>query len=151
RGYIQSWNFTVERQLPMDLVGTVAYVGTQTVRQGADLNINAAAPGTGQARRPFFAPFGRTANTPLNTGFLSANYHALQTSINRRFTRGLLIKGAYTYSKAIDWTDDDGWAGLAFNYGPELKKNRAVAGFDRTHVFQVGWVYDLPFGKGRHF
>src|SRR5262249_9003765 len=88
RGYIQSWNFTVERQLPMDLVGTVAYVGTQTVRQVADLNINAAAPGTGQAGRPFFAPFGRTANTLLNTGFLSANYHALQTSINRRFRRG---------------------------------------------------------------
>ncbi len=25
----------------------------------------------------------------------------------------------------------------------------AVAGFDRTHNFQMGWLYELPFGNGK--
>ena len=29
--------------------------------------------------------------------------------------------------------------------------NRAPAGYDRTHVFQAGWVYELPVGKGKAF
>jgi len=31
RGYIQSWNFVVERKLPAELVASVGYVGTQTI------------------------------------------------------------------------------------------------------------------------
>jgi hypothetical protein len=46
-------------------------------------------------------------------------------------------------------TDDDGWAGVGWNWGPAFYRNRAVAGYDRTHVFQMGWVYELPIGKGK--
>ena len=42
----------------------------------------------------------------------AATYHAFQLKANKRFSKGLLIKGAYTWSKAIDMTDDDGWAAL---------------------------------------
>ena len=45
RGYIQSWNFTIEHKLPLDLVVSAAYVGTQTTHQFADLDINAGFPG----------------------------------------------------------------------------------------------------------
>ncbi len=149
RGYIQSWNFTVERRLPMDLVGTVAYVGTETTHQLADRDINSGFPGSGNAGRPYAALFGRTIATNMWDGYLSANYHSLQTSINRQFSKGLLIKGAYTYSKAINMTDEDGWAGVGWNWGPVFNRNRAAAGYDRTHVFQLGWVYELPVGKGK--
>src|SRR6267143_527428 len=111
RGYIQSWNFTIERSLPMDMVTSVAYVGTQTTHQLADRDINAGFPGSGTAGRPYARRFGRTIATNMWDGYLSSNYHSLQTSLNKRFSKGLLIKGAYTYSKAIDMTDDDGWAG----------------------------------------
>jgi hypothetical protein len=30
-----------------------------------------------------------------------------------------------------------------------FQRNRAAAGFDRTHVLQMGWVYELPFGKNK--
>ena len=69
--------------------------------------------------------------------------------MNRSFSQGLMIKGAYTYSKAIDYTDDDGWASVGWNWAPVFQRNRAAAGFDRTHVLQMGWVYELPFGKGK--
>jgi hypothetical protein len=84
-------------------------------------------------------------------GFLSANYHSLQTAINKQFSKGLLIKGAYTWSKAINMTDDDGWASVLFNWDPVFSRNRAAAGYDRTHVFQLGWVYELPAGQGKKF
>jgi len=150
RGYIQSWNFTVERKLPLDLVVSAAYVGTQTTHQFADLNINAAAPGAGNAGRPY-AYLGRTADTNMWDGYLSANYHSLQTTINKQFSKGLLVKGAYTWSKAINMTDDDGWAAVGWNWGPVFNRNRALAGYDRNHVFQIGWVYELPFGTGKQW
>src|SRR5579884_349887 len=149
RGYIQSWNFTVERKLPLDFVTSVAYVGTQTVHQMADYNINAAPPGTGTAGQPYNRLYGRTSATNMWDGYLSSHYHSLQVAINKQFSRGLLVKGAYTWSKAIDMTDDDGWASVGWNWAPVFYRNRAPAGYDRTHVFQIGWVYELPFGKGK--
>lgn len=149
RGYIQSWNFTVEHRLPMQVVGSVAYVGTQTVHQLADRDINAGFPGSGNAGRPYASRFGRTINTLMWDGYLSSHYHSLQTSVNKQFSKGLALKGAYTYSKAINMTDDDGWAGVGWNWAPVFYRNRAAAGYDRTHIFQLGWVYELPFGKGK--
>lgn len=151
RGYIQSWNFTIERKLPMDIVGSVAYVGTQTTHQFADLDVNAAAPLAGNAGRPYARTVGRTTSTNMWDGYLSANYHSLQASVNKQLSRGLLLKGAYTWSKAINMTDDDGWAGVGWNWGPVFHRNRAAAGYDRTHVFQMGWVYELPMGKGKQW
>ncbi len=151
RGYIQSWNFTIERRLPLDLVTSVAYVGTQTTHQFADLDINAGFPGSGNAGRPYAAKFGRTAATNMWDGYLSAHYHSLQASVNKQFSKGVLIKGAYTFSKAINMTDDDGWAAVGWNWAPVFNRNRAAAGYDRTHVFQIGWVYELPFGNGKQY
>jgi hypothetical protein len=82
-------------------------------------------------------------------GYLSSGYNSLQVAVNRSLAKGLLVKAAYTYSKAIDYTDDDGWASTIWNWGPVFQRNRAAAGFDRTHVLQIGWIYELPFGKGK--
>jgi len=151
RGYVQSWNFFVERNLPANLITSVGYVGTATVRSFADWDANAAAPGAGAAGRPFAARFGRTASTLYWQGFANTNYHSLQVAINRQFSQGLMLKGAYTWSKAMNMTDDDGWAGMTFNYLPHLSRNRALAGFDTPHMFQMAFVYELPTGKGKAF
>ena len=129
----------------------MGYVGTQTVHQFADIDLNASLPGTGQAGQPFnTAKYGfRTAQTLFWQGFLNANYHSLQATINRQFSKGLMVKSAYTYSKAIDYTDDDGWASLAWNDPKILRRNRAAAGFNTPHIFQLAYVYELPFGKGK--
>ncbi len=162
RGYIESWNLVVERKLPANFFFSVGYVGTQTVHAFGDLNINASQPGTGQLGQPLncktanfttqtclVPAFGRTTDTLLFQGWLSANYHSLQTAITRQFSKGLMVKGAYTYSKAINWTDDDGWAGLDWNDPNILRRNRAQAGFNTPHIFQMAYVYELPLGKGK--
>ena len=151
RGYVQSWNVTLERKLPQNIVTSIGYVGSHSVHLLADYDINAGSPGSGTAGLPFAAQFGRTIPTNMWDGYLSSNYHSLQIAVNRSFAKGLMLKGAYTYAKAIDYTDDDGWAAVGWNWAPVFQRNRAVAGFDRAQNLQMGWLYEMPFGKGKSF
>ncbi len=149
RGYIQSWNFTIEHKLPSNIVASVAYVGTQSTNMLADRNINTAGPGTATTDLPYAKLFNRRIATNMWDGWLSSNYHSLQSSLNRQFANGLLLKGAYTWSKAINMADDNGWVGVNWNWEPVIGRNRARAGYDRTHVLQLAYVYELPFGRGK--
>lgn len=151
RGYVESFNFTIEQKLPENLIASIAYVGSHTTHILADRDINAGYPGSGTTGLPYYASYGRTLPINMWDGYLSAEYNSLQVAVNRSFSKGLMIKGAYTYSKAIDYTDDDGWVSTGWNWPAVFQRNRAPAGYDRTHVFQIGWVYTLPFGKGRQF
>jgi hypothetical protein len=138
--------------LPGELVVSAAYVGTQTVHQLADRDINAAPPGGGPAGRPLAAKQGRQIAALMWDGWISGNYHSLQVAVNRRVAGGLFLKGAYTRSKAINWTDEDGWAGMPLtNWEPALRRNRAVAGYDRPTCSALGFLYELPFGRGRRW
>jgi hypothetical protein len=88
-----------------------------------------------------------------------SNYNALQVEVRRRFSQGLFLQGNYTFQKTL--TDiSPGNPGLnndnqtrveAFldNANPHLDYGRAD--YDQTHVVNVDAVYDLPFGKGKHF
>src|SRR5262247_1154373 len=151
RGYIQSWNLFVERRLPSDLILDVGYVGTQTTHQLNTLNVNAApSPGLGRNGQPLFARYGRSTTTLLWDGYTSGHYHALQVALNRRMARGLFVKAAYTWSKAINMVDDTGTDGLPlFNAPSQISRNRALAGFDIPHNIQFGFAAELPFGKGK--
>jgi hypothetical protein len=147
RPYIQSWNVTYERRLPWDMSVSLGYVGTKTTHQLGFQDINASDAGQGRAGQPLYQAWGRTAFTWKFDGWLSSNYHSLQVALNKPFSKGLLIKTAYTYSKAMNRVDDDGWANSSWNSADLLYKNYGPAGYDRTHVFELGFVADLPFGK----
>ena len=74
-------------------------------------------------------------------------YHALQATLNRRFRDGLLLKGAYTWSKAIDEAPYSDWTEYRYNAAIVFDRNRALADHDIPHNFQLAAVYELPFGK----
>jgi hypothetical protein len=112
-------------------------------------DINAAGAGQGRAGQLLFQRFGRTEPLWRYDGYLSGNYHSLQISLNRPFTRGMFVKGAYTWSKAMNRQDDDGWGTIDWNHPSVLSKNYGPAGFDRTHMFQLGFVAELPSGNGK--
>jgi hypothetical protein len=143
RGTIDSWNAFIERRLPGDLALSAGYVGTATNNGYADINLNYAESG-GNANRQFFAQAGN-ASVLLWGARTKARYHSLQMALNRPFKNGLLLKGAYTYSKALNEADDDGWAGLSWNQPSQIDRNYARAGYDRPHMLQMGFVYELPF------
>ena len=146
RGTIQQWNVAYEYLLPWDISTEIAYVGTRTDGGYADLNINYGTPGGGNPSRQYFAQAGTTAINDW-AARTKSRYKALQVSVNRQFRRGLALKGAYTLSKAQNMADEDGWVGLDYNSPLVYNRSFALAGFDRTHVFQMGAIYDLPFGK----
>jgi hypothetical protein len=149
RGYVESFNVTLERQLPLHLDLSSAYVGTRTIHQTAYVEENAGQiPGAGAAGQPLYPLFGRTAETQEILPYNTANYNALQVSLKRRFTQGISLSAAYTFSKSIDFGSDDDSTPLINAVAYEAR-NRAVSDFDRTHVFQMGFVAELPFGKGK--
>jgi carboxypeptidase family protein len=153
RATIKQWNLAFEHRLPGDIIAEVAYVGTRTDGGYADLNINYGQPGAptdqGNAVRRFFAVAGSTAINDW-AARTKSRYHSLQVALNRPIKNGLMLKGAYTFSRAKDMADEDGWVGLTWNHPLMYGANYALAGFDRTHIYQMGFVYDLPFLKTAH-
>jgi hypothetical protein len=148
RGVIQQWNVSYEYRLPWDISADVAYVGTRTDGGYADRDLNYGVPGGGNASRQYFAIAGTTAINEWAARTRS-RYHALQVSLNRPLRNDLLLKGAYTFSRARNMADEDGWVGLTWNSPLMYDRNFALAGFDRPHIFQLGFVYTLPFMKER--
>ncbi|HJQ31096.1 MAG TPA: TonB-dependent receptor [Pyrinomonadaceae bacterium] len=154
RKEIHSFNFLVERQLPWSLTSSVGYVGTRAVGQMGFININASAPGTGNAGRPLFTtdaagnPVRIVADINSIQPYKTTTYDSLQATLNRRWTSSLFGL-AYTFSKAINYADND--ANPRIQYMPEAERNRGPAGYDRPHNLQGYFVWDLPFGRAHRW
>ena len=69
-------------------------------------------------------------------------YNALQIKLDHRTASGLTLNGSYTYSKAYD---NDG------SYQPDLRQGWGRQDFNRDSVLILTSLYELPFGKGKHF
>jgi carboxypeptidase family protein/TonB-dependent receptor-like protein len=148
RDRIHSFNFLVERELPGKFTAQVGYVGTRAVNQMGFININAGAPGTGNSGRPLFAQFGLVSDINSIQPYGTTTYDGLQVLVTRRVGSSI-IGTAYTFSKTINFADND--AGPRIQYLPAKDLNRGLASYDRTHNSQTYWVYDLPFGKGQRW
>jgi Carboxypeptidase regulatory-like domain/TonB dependent receptor-like, beta-barrel len=151
RGYINDFNLTVEHDFS-GWVADVGYVGDRAIRPLENVNINPAPAGGGQAGRILNAQFGGNWSdinqlTPLFNNY----YDSLQAKVTRRLHGGSVIGFAYTFSKAIDYEDDEELNFILWPYPAYWPRNKAVAGFDRTHNFEAYGVYNLPFGKGERW
>lgn len=147
--YVESWNLAVQQSLPGKFVLDVAYVGNHSVDTVVNYNLNAGLiAGAGNAGLPEFPTFSRTASTNLLFAGYSSSYHALQVKLDRKFTGGLSVTTAYTFGKGMGFqTGDDG--GLFFYINQ--RRNYARNDFDRTQTFVQSFVYDFPFGHGKHW
>jgi hypothetical protein len=180
--YQTNWSFDVQRELPGNMVLTVGYSGNVGRNLLTPVNLNqlpddALALGSQllqQVPNPFFGvitdPTSLLSRPTVQAGqllrpyphFLNviealdavgrSRYHALQLTVERRFSNGLGMVLAYTKSKTMDNVGEVGvWAGDA-------------SGFQNNHCFECDWSlslqdvpdvirwtlrYDLPFGPGR--
>ena len=149
RGYIQSFNLTVQRDIGAHVTVQAAYVGSRAIRQTANVNINAAqGPGVGNAGRGL-ARYGRlTTNINMLVPFNTATYDSFQMQVTRRLSADSLLGMSYTFSKAIGYADNSD-SGLTWHWVDMWRRNRSVTAFDRPHNLQLYAVYALPFGKGK--
>jgi hypothetical protein len=150
RGYIQSLNLTVQREVGAGFVAQAGYVGTRAIRQTANVNINAGSPGGGNNGRALFPQYGRIANINMLVPFNTATYDSLQTQLTRHLSASSVLGVTYTFSKAINYADNSD-SGLTWNWQPMWERNRALADFDRTHNLQIYGIYELPFGPGKRW
>ncbi len=99
RGYIQTWNFTIEQQIGTWLM-SAGYVGTRDIDPQNNLQANWSPINGGAAGEQLNKLTGRTASTQY-IGTLGTNtYDSLQTRAQGRFA-GAQITGTYTFSKAL--------------------------------------------------
>jgi hypothetical protein len=152
RGYIQSWNFTLQKELKWGFVGQAGYVATRSTRQLGYLNINAGQViGAENNGRPLFQRFGRVTDTTLVTGLGTATYDSLQAHLERRFAQGGSLAVAYTWGKGIGFNDNSDGGPRSINALPYFDRNRALLSYDRAHNLQISNMWELPFGKGKRW
>ena len=87
---------TVERQLGLETVVSVAYVGRRGLHRQRERNINQLLPGTLQANPgvnpDFLRPYKGFGVIRVTNNDANSMYNGLQLSANRRFSRGLQLR-----------------------------------------------------------
>jgi len=155
-GYVESWHFTVQRELAKDLVLDVGYVGNRGVHLMILADYNQAVPNQAgqnlslQARRP--VP--NFAYIEVAFGAGNSWYNAFQTKLEKRFSHGVYLLNSFTWSKGLD----DAPGHLEAYNGDQTRVNYANITNDKGYsnynqplndTFSLVW--ELPFGRGRHF
>jgi hypothetical protein len=159
--YSLQFSFDVQHTLAKNWVLEVAYRGTRGVHLPVNYNINqvplnrltlaqrlgiAAAVGNSQGTVGVLnglRPFPGLNSISLFDNAASSTYHALQTKLERRFSRGLNLLAAYTWSKSIDDATDfasgDPSEQVLDSYN--RRAQRAVSSFDVPHRFNAAFNY----------
>jgi hypothetical protein len=154
-GYIQSWHFTVQRELAKNVVLDVAYVGNRgthmmilgdynQARTNSSINENLSL----QARRPIQ----NFANIEIAYGAGYSTYNALQVKLEKRYSAGFMLINSFTWSKGIDNASGH----LEVQNGDssrvnirDLRNEKGVSSYDQPINDTLSAVYQLPFGRGK--
>jgi hypothetical protein len=151
-GYMQHWNFNVERQVGSKGVFEVAYVGSKGTKLLTARDINQPQPSVLPPGLPFVPrPDFRFDDIDLLESRANSNYNALQARFQQRLSRGFTALASYTWSKSIDdasnffsSTGDPNFPQNSYNVAAE----RGRSNFDVRHRLSVSYSYALPLGKG---
>src|SRR5205085_1825782 len=180
---LTSWSLRLQRELSSNTSATIGYVGSHGYHEliGVDANEpfpticpasacpavfpgNFPAPLAGQPVPPgaYYIPRGTPRANPALTNTWTwfsrgdSSYHALQTELRRRLSRGLTLRGVYTFSKTLD--DGDSLNQTTSGNAPGLVSNpfnlaadKGLATFHVKHSAVIHALYALPFGGGERF
>jgi hypothetical protein len=95
------------------------------------------------------------ATAALGCTCTDTSYNALQVSLNRRFSEGLMFQTNYTWGKSLDDISDDtdgaGTGLLIPTDSTNRRLDRGRSSYDIRHQFRAGVVFELPFGKNKPF
>jgi hypothetical protein len=135
-----------QRELGSNLALEVNYVGNAGIHYGGQIgtyNLNPAALGTGPfpERTRYFSTVPSAAYIWFWDWRDRAHYHALQTTLTKRFSGGLSMMASYT------WSHDLG----TFPAQDQLDQTFANTEIDARNRFTANWLYELPVGRGKRF
>jgi hypothetical protein len=151
---IYKYSLGVQRELVRDLTIDASYVGNVARHLINGINLNEVPYGShflpenqnpvtgGALPEDFYRPYPGYESIGQLGNFGWSNYNSLQVAVNKRYSRGLQIGFAYTWSRSMGLGSNDGdtlatyvpWR--IWNYGPTL--------FDQRQVLTINYVWDLP-------
>lgn len=154
------WNLSMQHQFGQTWVLQAGYVGTHGYHlwnhevsnlnqpvQPLDSNFSDA---TGNMGRPYFSQQPNLSSIlPIDLPQFQMSYNSFQTSLNKRFSRGLNMLLAYTLAHNLGNTD--GQYGGTIQNPYNLKAAFGPVAPDIRHRFSASLVYELPVGKGKRF
>jgi len=157
--YVQQWSLDVQRQVMSDTTFSIGYVGSKGTHLTGISDINQVPPGAAAAaglvpaggyitagirpRLNILRPYrGYNAINAVLSAF-NSNYHSLQTSLSKRFSRSGTAGLAYTWSKNLTNNGSDRSNAPQNTYNWNADYGRAT--LDRRHVLTASYVYPLPF------
>ena len=136
------WNLDIQRELPGGFVLTTAYVGTRGEHLFANQEYNPLDPNTGIRLNPLLG------DVLVRDNAGDSFYHSGQLTLDRKFSHGLLLRGAYTYSKLIDDASEvfvtTGSSSVSQNIFNQ-KGDYGLSAYDRRHRFVGTYIWDVPY------
>lgn len=138
-----NWNLAIEREVIPEWLARVAYVGSKSLYGRV----------TKQLNPPVFSgsvanPDGRRIYAADGIGSINyytedrrANFHSLQLSMTKRFSRGFTVLANYTWSKSIDNYGD---FVMPYNFPNGDAMQKGPSDFDHRQRLVASWVWDLP-------
>jgi hypothetical protein len=153
--YDQQWNLNIQRQLPGGILLEVGYYGNKLDHMWRQIDGNPAPPepGTVNLNREFTSTVVPGTTNAISLGAVTriqkdgySNYNALQTKIEKRYSKGVTFIASYAYSKTMSLGDASGVQN-PLNW----RSDYALSGQDMRQHFVGSAIYALPFGYGRTY
>jgi hypothetical protein len=149
--YAEDWGLTIQQELPASFVLQTGYLGSVGHRVFARTYENVCLqppdPNTGFCPRTLSGV--GAVDLKRNDG--NSTFNAFQFTLQRRFTSGLSFDAQYLWSHSIN----DGSIGGGESNAPQNVAcrtcDRGPSVFDIRHNLVADTVYELPFGKGKHW
>ncbi|MDZ4799802.1 MAG: carboxypeptidase regulatory-like domain-containing protein [Bryobacteraceae bacterium] len=161
--YVAQWSFDIQRRLPWDATISVGYVGSKTTHLDNTIELNnpdpfipSGATDTIQSRRPYPFIVDKGVTRPLSRiRFLDSGgnswYDGLQVSLRKRYSHGVVLTFAYTWSKTLmqgyGRNEGDGINSNTYQNKFDRASEKGRVGFDASHVAVSSFIYDLPAPK----
>ena len=143
--YVASWTASIQRKLPLKVLGTASYLGNKGTDVLTTTYSNLVNPQTGVAPYPEFGPVSWRGDVG------NSNFHAVQLNARRAFQHGLLFSANYMWSHSIN----DGSIGGGESDTPQdsfcRSCGRGSSDDDVRRLFNLSAVYQLPFGASKHY
>ncbi len=163
---VYNWNFGLQSKVPgtQGMILDVAYVGSEAMHQLQRVNLNAipygttflaqnqdptkvaanpnAVLGNNAYDRDYLRPYPGFGDITLHAFGGTANYNSLQSTLSKRFGKGLSFSANHTWARSLGTSDDRG------NYnridGNTRIANYALTALHRQHTFNLYYTWDVP-------
>lgn len=114
-------------------------------------SVNGVATKIVSGRADVYRPYPGFSNIRQEENEVNGTYNSLQAAIRMEHKHGLTVEFAYTYSHEIDvmsadlTTSNQQGSGGTLSNPYDQRYDWGSGNFDRRHIFNVNYVYELPF------